>query len=91
MFEYPHVSATTEYIYITNLFDLLASENFFENRYKTSSIQALFQVLFSKLSESIANNTDDFKEQALQQLHLNIRNNPAFPWTVPEMAKQLYI
>lgn len=82
---------TIEYPYISELFHLLASENFFKNRYKEFTVQSLFQILFSKLDESLSSNWDNFRELALQQLHMNIKNNPASPWNVPDMAKQLYI
>lgn len=82
---------TLEYDFISSLFHLLASENFFNHQYKTFTIQSLFQILFSKLHESISNSSDDFREMELQQLRMNIKNNPSSPWTVPEMAKQLHI
>lgn len=80
-----------EHMYISNLIQMLAAENFFQNQFKKFTIQSLFQILFSKLRESLSNKADDFRELALQQLHMNIANNPASPWNVPDMAKQLYI
>ncbi|MCI9419208.1 MAG: helix-turn-helix transcriptional regulator [Eubacterium sp.] len=82
---------TRDYMFIKQLLHLLACENFFDNKYKESSIQALFQLLFSKLHESLSSDADDFRELELLQLHMNIQNNPASPWSVPEMAKQLHI
>lgn len=83
--------STTEYLFISDLIRLLAAENFFNNQHKNFTIQSLFQVLFSKLHESISSNSDDFRELELLQLHMNIKNNPSSPWSVPEMAKQLHI
>lgn len=80
-----------EHQFISDLIHLLAIENFFQNQYKDYTIQSLFQILFFKLQESLSSKTDDFRDFALQQLHLNIVNNPSFPWNVPDMAKQLYI
>lgn len=77
--------------YIHELFHLIAAENFFSNRYREMTTNSLFQILFSKLHESLADSSDDFLEMALQQLHMNIQNNPGSPWTVSAMAKQLYI
>ena len=82
---------TTEYPFISDLVHLLASENFFDNQYKKFTVPSLFQVLFWKLHESISNNTEDFRELELMQLHMNIKNNPSSPRSVPEMAKQLHI
>lgn len=86
-----HPFKLTEYSYIHALFHLLAAENFFNNRYRDMTINSLFQILFSKLHESLSNASDDFLDMALQQLHMNIQNNPGSPWTVAAMAKQLYI
>lgn len=80
-----------DFSFISSLLHLLACENFFNNKYRESSIQALFQLLFLKLRESLSGSKDDFRESELLQLHMNIKNNPASPWSVPEMAKQLHI
>ena len=80
-----------EHIFISELIHLLAIENFFQNQFREFTIQSLFQILFSKLRESLSSKSKDFRELALQQLHMNIKNNPASPWNVPDMAKQLYI
>lgn len=82
---------TRDHMYIKQLLHLLACENFFDYQHKESSIQALFQLLFSKLHESLSGETDNLRELELLQLHMNIQNNPASPWSVPEMAKQLHI
>lgn len=80
-----------DHFYISELIHLLAIENFFQNQFREFSIQSLFQILFSKLRESLSNETQNFRQLALQQLHMNIKNNPASPWNVPDMAKQLYV
>ena len=80
-----------EHLFVKDLLSMLAAENFFQNMYKEFTILSLFQVLFNKLLESLSNKSSDFRELALQQLHMNILSNPAFPWNVSDMAKQLYI
>lgn len=80
-----------EHLFIKNLLSMLAAENFFQNQFKEFTILSLFQILFNKLRESLSNKAADFRELALQQLHMNIISNPSFPWSVPDMAKQLYI
>ncbi|MFR5618049.1 MAG: helix-turn-helix transcriptional regulator [Clostridium sp.] len=65
---------------------------FFQNQYKNFTVQSLFQILFSKLKESLSyNKSSTFHEMALQQLHINIASNPSSPWNIPDMAKQLHI
>ena len=80
-----------EHLFIKDLLSMLAAENFFQNQFKEFTILSLFQILFNKLRESLSNKAADFQELALQQLHMNIISNPSFPWSVPDMAKQLYI
>lgn len=82
---------TIEYSYISQIIHLIAAENFFDNKNKELTIQSLMHILFYKLNESLASKTDDFRTLALYQLHQNIKNNPAFPWTISYMAKQLYV
>ena len=81
-----------DHSYISSLIHLIAVENFFQNQYKNFTVQSLFQILFSKLKESLSyNNSSTFHEMALQQLHINIASNPSSPWNIPDMAKQLHI
>lgn len=82
---------TIESSYISQIIHLLAAENFFNNKNKALTIQSLMHILFYKLNESLSNKTDDFRTLALYQLHQNIKTNPAFPWTISYMAKQLYV
>lgn len=82
---------TMESDYISQIIHLIAAENFFDNKNKELTIQSLMNILFYKLNESLASKNDDFRTLALYQLHQNIRNNPAFPWTITYMAKQLYV
>ena len=77
--------------FISQIIHLIAAENFFENKNKELTIQSLMHILFYKLNESLTSKTDDFRTLALYQLHQNIKNNPAFPWTISYMAKQLYV
>ena len=79
-----------DHSYISSLIHLIAVDNFFQNQYKNFTVQYLFQILFSKLKESMSyNNSSTFHEMALQQLHINIASNPSSPWNIPDMAKQL--
>lgn len=81
-----------DHSYISSLIHLIAVENFFQNQYKNFTVQSLFQILFSKLKESLSyNKSSTFHETALQQLHINITSNPSSPWNIPDMAKQLHI
>lgn len=80
-----------DHSYISSLIHLLAVENFFQNQYRNFTIQSLFQILFAKLRESLSYKSGDFREMALQQLHMNIASNPSSPWNIPDMANQLHI
>ena len=82
---------TMESSYICQIVHLIAAENFFTNKNKELTIQNLMHILFYKLNESLSNQTDDFRTLALYHLHQNIQTNPAFPWTISYMAKQLYV
>ena len=77
-----------DHSYISSIIHLIAVENFFQNQYKNFTVQSLFQILFSKLKESLSyNKSSTFHETALQQLHINITSNPSSPWNIPDMAK----
>lgn len=81
-----------DHSYISSLIHLLAVENFFQNQYKDFTVQSLFQILFAKIKESLAcDKPVSFREMALYQLHNNIASNPASPWNIPDMARQLHI
>lgn len=82
---------TVDNLYITQLTDLIASENFHSNKHKDISIQYLFRILFYKLNESLSTGTDNLLNISLQQLRMNIQANPGAPWSVTAMAKLLYI
>lgn len=82
---------TIESSYISQIVHLIAAENFFSNKNKELTIQNLMHILFYKLNESLTSKTDDFRTLALYHLHQNIQTNPAFPWTISYMAKQLYV
>ena len=82
---------TLEHNYINHLFCMIAAENFFDNKFKEKTIQSLFTILIYKLTESYLSESCDFLTLSLNQLHLNIQNNPAFPWTISYMANQLHV
>lgn len=82
---------TSENLYISYLFFLIANENFYTNKYKEMTIQYLFRILFNKLKESLSTDSGSLLENSLMQLRLNIQANPGAPWNVTQMAKFLYI
>lgn len=80
-------SATTFH----QLFQLIASENMLNNRYKQDSIQHLFHLLFYKLKETYEQEDVQLQSQDLLNLRFDIMSNPSFPWTVPAMANRLHV
>ena len=55
-----------DHSYISSLIHLIAVENFFQNQYKNFTVQSLFQILFSKLKESLSyNKSSTFHEIGL--------------------------
>ncbi|MBE5929282.1 MAG: helix-turn-helix transcriptional regulator [Lachnospiraceae bacterium] len=82
---------TIDNIYVTDIVNLIATENFHNNKHKDITLQYLFRILFYKLSESLTNNTDNLLNMSLQQLRNNIQANPGAPWSVTSMANLLYI
>lgn len=79
------------HFYISDLIRMISIENFFKNEFKEFTIRQLFQILFSKLKESLTNSKQDFRQLTLQKLHSNIIDNPASPWNVSDMAKLMYV
>lgn len=77
--------------YCNQLFQMLASENLYNNYYRESSIESLFRLLFYKLSEAYHNNSAQIQNKDLTNLRFDIKNNPGFPWTVPFMADRLHL
>lgn len=73
------------------LFEQLASENFYDNRFKKHTIHSLFELMFSKLEESLDFKTENTQSKDLLALRLNIKNNPGFDWTIPYMAGMLHV
>ena len=80
-----------EFTFIHLLFEQLCSENFFENKYKRQTVNALFHLMFHKLDESFSHQIENAQTKELIALRLNIKNNPGFDWTIPYMADQLHI
>lgn len=75
---------------ISYLFHMIATENCFEYEYRSQSINHLFHLLFYKISEFTTSEKSSLTG-ALNQIRLTIQSNPAYDWSVPDMAKQLNI
>ncbi len=80
-----------EFDFTHHLFQQLASENFFENEYKSQTIHSLFELMFCKLKESLDFHKENTQSKDLLALRLNIKNDPGFDWTVPYMANLLHV
>lgn len=77
--------------YCHQLFQLIASENFFKGDYRELSIDYLFRVLFNKLLEAAQSKENTPHYQLLLDLRKAIYNNPGFHWTVPAMAETVHL
>lgn len=77
--------------YFSDLFHMIAIENFFDYEYKEQSIDHLFHLLFNKLAEIYQSNLSTPNREKLLALSLEIQSNPGFHWSVPYMAKRLNI
>lgn len=73
------------------LFEQLASENFFDNKYREQTIQSLFELMFCKLEESLTFHSEKEQRKDLLALRLSIKNNPGFDWTIPYMANLIHV
>ncbi len=80
-----------EFSFIHHLYKQLASENFYKNKYKTKTILTLFELMFSKLEESLSFRSENTQIKNLLSLRLNIKNDPGFDWTIPYMADSLHM
>ena len=77
--------------YCHNLIKLLTWETSFSSAESESIISHLLRVLFSKLHESVADNTANIHTRALINLHNKIYNSPQLPWDIGQMAKELHL
>lgn len=77
--------------YCHRLFQLLAEENFFQNKFREQSIDNLLRLLISKFIEAYDYDTIHSEYHQLHNLRLEIKNNPGFPWTVSHMAERLHL
>ncbi|MBO9599203.1 MAG: helix-turn-helix transcriptional regulator [Cohnella sp.] len=77
--------------YCHQLFQLLATENFFACDYREMSIDYLFRLLFNKLIEA-SQRTDQFPHyRELLDLRKAIHNNPGHPWSLTTMSDYLHV
>lgn len=77
--------------FIHNLFEQVAFENFYKNKYKSQSIYSLFKLIFYKLEESLSFKSESTQLKELFTLRSLINNNPGFDWNVTYMAQKLHI
>lgn len=77
--------------FIHHLFQLLASENFFQNKYKKQTVHKLFELIFTKLEESLNAQSENPQLKGLSDLRLRIKNDPGFDWNIPYMADLLHV
>src|SRR5690606_35929324 len=73
--------------YASNLFQLLAAENFFHYEYRELSIDYLLRLLFNKLLEAARHTDRRPDEHHLLELRKRIHDNPGHAWSVPVMAE----
>ena len=73
------------------LFEQLASENFYNNKFKKQTIHSLFELMFCKLEESLSFHSENTQAKDLLALRLSIKNDPGFDWTIPYMANRLHV
>lgn len=72
------------------IFHMIATENCFDNEYRSQSINHLFHLLFYKISECTASDKSSLTG-ALNHIRFEMQSNPASNWSVPDMARQLNI
>lgn len=77
--------------YCHMLFQLIATENFFNKNYKESSIDYLLRTMFNKFLESYYHVGVSTQYYKLLNLRKEIHNKPGNYWTVPRMADFLHI
>ncbi len=77
--------------YCHMLFELLATENFFNKDYKESSIDHLLRTMFNKFLESYYHAGVSTQYYKLLTLRKEINNKPGNHWTVSSMADFLHI
>ena len=77
--------------YCHNLFKLLTWESSFASASSEATISHLLWVLFSKLHETVAEETGSTHTQALVQLHKKICNQPQAAWNITVMAEELHL
>lgn len=72
------------------IFHMIAAENCFDNEYRSQSINHLFHLLFYKIRECIKSEKSSLIG-ALNRIRFELQSNPAYDWSVPNMAEQLNI
>lgn len=75
---------------ISYLFHMIATENCFDNEYRSQSINHLFHLLFYKINECMSSEKSTLTG-LLNRIRFEMQSNPAYDWSVPDMAKQLNI
>lgn len=77
--------------YFSRLFQLLATEHFFQYDYRELSIDYLLRLMFHKLLEAARETDRQPDEHQLLELRKRIHNNPGFAWSVPVMAESVHL
>lgn len=77
--------------YCRQLFQLLATENFFSCDYRELSIDYLFRILFNKLLEAFQSKENSPHYLKLLNLRKAIHNRPGAEWSVPSMADDVHL
>ena len=80
-----------EFGFTHHLYEQLASENFYENKFRNETIHALFKLMFCKLEESLDFHNENTQSKDLLALRLAIKNDPGFEWTISYMANLLHV
>lgn len=73
------------------IFELISRENYNQFKKSDQSIDLLINILMNKLEESAEYGVEPNHTQALCTLRYEIKMNPAFPWTVKEMADKIQV
>lgn len=77
--------------YCRKLFQLLATENFFNYDYREMTIDYLLRILLNKIVEASQRNDHNPYYHKLLDLRKKIHNNPGYDWSVSVMAEHVHL
>ena len=75
---------------LSYIFHMIATENCFNNEFRSQSIDNLFHLLFYKINEYMSSEHTSLRGE-LNKIRFEMQSNPSFDWSVPYIAKQLNI